>query len=60
LERRIQACTDRIKVLFFCQVLQFTNTLSKKQLATLFVHAHPFVPDVVTMCEVMDDMGWDD
>jgi hypothetical protein len=37
LERDMQACTDKIRVLHMCQALQFTNTLSKKQLAAMCV-----------------------
>lgn len=60
LERRMQACNDKIKVLNFCVGLQLTNTLSKKQLAAMCVHSHPFVFDALSICESLDEVGWED
>ena len=59
LERRIQACQDRIEVLQFCLTLQLTNIVSKQQLAAMCVHSHPFVFDTLSICEAMDEKGWD-
>lgn len=41
------------------QAMQLINTLSKKQLAVMCVHAHPFAPDAISMCEALDELGWD-
>jgi hypothetical protein len=54
----MEACTNKIKVLHYCLVLQFTNTLTKKQLATACVLSHPFVFDVHGICEALDVIGW--
>jgi hypothetical protein len=54
LERRIQACQDRIEVLQFCLTLQLTNILSKRQLAVMCLHSHPFVFDTLSICEAME------
>jgi hypothetical protein len=58
LEQQMEACTNKLKVLHYCLVLQVTNTLTKKQLAAMCVHSHPFVFDVHSMCEVLDAAGW--
>jgi hypothetical protein len=58
LELALQMCTNKIKALNFCMLLHLTNTLTKKQLATMCVHSHPFVFDVHSMCEALDTAGW--
>lgn len=60
LEGRMQAVTNKMKVLNFCLVLQFTNSLTKKQLAAMCVHSHPFVFDVEMICQALDELGWED
>lgn len=59
LERRLQGVTNKMKVLHYCLLLQFTNCLTKKQLAAMCVHSHPFVFDVEGICRALDEMGWD-
>jgi hypothetical protein len=59
LERRVQATTNKMKVLHFCLVLQVTNCLSRKQLAAMFVHSAPFVFDVEMICKALDQIGWE-
>lgn len=58
LEARMEACNAKIKVLNFCVGLQLTNTLSKKQLAAMCVHSHPFVFDALSICEACDVLSW--
>lgn len=55
----MQACSDRLKVAHFCCALNLTNTFTKKQLAIMCVAAHPFIADALSLCDALDEMGWD-
>jgi hypothetical protein len=46
-EARLLTITEQLKMQHFCQIMQFHNVLSKKQMAELYVDAWPFLPDVL-------------
>jgi hypothetical protein len=45
IEKQLLNITEKIKLQHFCQILQFHNTLSNKQMAELYVSSWPFLPD---------------
>jgi hypothetical protein len=56
LERQLHVCTDKIKVVYFSLMLHIVNTLDKRQIAAMCVHAHPFVCDGLSFCEALDSL----
>jgi hypothetical protein len=56
LERKLVACIDKIKAVYFSLMLHIVNTLTKKQIATMIVYAHPFVCDGLSFCEALDSL----
>lgn len=53
LERRIQSVINKLKVVSYCLTVQLTNTLTRKQLALMCVHSHPFVFDQSGICQAV-------
>jgi hypothetical protein len=52
-EARLLTVTEKLKMQHFCQMLQFHNVLTYKQLAELYVSSWPFLPDVMSSeCDV--------
>jgi hypothetical protein len=45
IEKQLLNVTEKIKLQHFCQIMQFHNTLSNKQMAELYVSCWPFLPD---------------
>ncbi|WIA12345.1 hypothetical protein OEZ85_012396 [Tetradesmus obliquus] len=58
IEQQLAIITGKIKLLFFCQELQWCNVLTYKQIAEAHVNAYPFVPDALSACEALDEVGW--
>uniref|UniRef100_A0A383VEM8 Uncharacterized protein n=1 Tax=Tetradesmus obliquus TaxID=3088 RepID=A0A383VEM8_TETOB len=58
IERQLLSIAEKIKLQHFCQILQFHNTLSNKQMAELYVSSWPFLPDSLAVCEALDELGW--
>lgn len=58
-ERRMEACTNKMRVLHYCQAVNWTNVLTRKQLATLFMQSLPLLPDAISICETLEEMGWE-
>ncbi|WIA37114.1 hypothetical protein OEZ86_014080 [Tetradesmus obliquus] len=54
LEVQLDATRQLIKLQHYCQVLQLVNTLSRRQLATLYVLAFPYMPDAFMLCEELE------
>lgn len=58
IEQQLAVITEKLKMQHFCQALQFHNVLTYRQLAGLYVDAWPFVPDALSLCEALDELGW--
>jgi hypothetical protein len=52
-EARLLTVTEKLKMQHFCQMLQFHNLLTYKQMAELYVSSWPFLPDEMSSeCDV--------
>ncbi|WIA14764.1 hypothetical protein OEZ85_003249 [Tetradesmus obliquus] len=58
IEQQLDVIIEQLKMQYFCQMLQFFNVLTCKQLAGNYVDAWPFVPDGFSMCEALDELDW--
>jgi hypothetical protein len=48
IEQQLAVITGKMKMLHFCQELQFYNVLTYKQIAEAHINAWPFVPDALS------------
>uniref|UniRef100_A0A383V8U2 Uncharacterized protein n=1 Tax=Tetradesmus obliquus TaxID=3088 RepID=A0A383V8U2_TETOB len=58
IEQQLDVIIEQLKMQYFCQMLQFFNVLTCKQLAGNYVDAWPFVPDGFSTCEALDELDW--
>jgi hypothetical protein len=56
LESRLRSEVNKLKVLIYCLQLQLLNTCSKKQLAAMCVHSHPFCFDAAAICQAAAEL----
>eukprot|EP00775_Hariotina_reticulata_P008677 gene8677-8858_t len=57
-EQQLDRLTRQIKLQYQCTLMVLINTLTRHQLALLFVQSYPFMPDPLAICEAFEDGNW--